>query len=153
MVDRSMGYEEDNVKAKPPLVVGAVLVVVVVISFLTCCYMFEELMKWSRAQDEDVSVLHGARDLPPHPRLEANPGVSLKALRAKEKAMLEEYRAGKSDGLAQIPVERAIHYFLLQSPGVRSEPRVAPEKPPLAQEENKEVVEGEAPASPGAPEQ
>jgi len=124
MVDRSKGYEEDHVKVRTPIVVGVVLVITIIASFTVCLYFFEGLMDWSQDKDEDIFIMHAARELPPAPRLETMPGLTLGVQRAKEDARLETYGRTMDDSRVRIPIGRALEYFVKSVSNVRA---VSPE--------------------------
>jgi len=128
MVDRSMGYEKDHVKARAPIVVGVILAITVIASFIVCLYFFEGLMDWSKDKDEDIFIMHAARELPPAPRLETKPGLALGIQRAKEDARLETYGRTMDESRVRIPIDRALDYFIKSVSNVRADPPEAESK-------------------------
>ncbi|MDH4070893.1 MAG: hypothetical protein OEV30_10770 [Ignavibacteria bacterium] len=61
----------------------------------------------------EVLIDHDASDLPPAPRIEANPNRTWEQFRAREDSVLFSYRwIDRESGIAQIPVERAMEIVL-----------------------------------------
>jgi hypothetical protein len=58
------------------------------------------------------------RELPPEPRLQAEPVEDLRRLRDEEDAVLESYAwIDRSQGIVQIPIERAIELLAVREQG------------------------------------
>jgi hypothetical protein len=61
----------------------------------------------------EVFVIPEASELPPQPRVEADPNAALVVLRAREDSVLGGYRwADSGAGLVQVPVGRAMELIL-----------------------------------------
>jgi hypothetical protein len=67
-------------------------------------------------------VAAGARQVPPEPRLQANPLADLRALRATEEETLTTYAwVDKNAGIVRIPIERAMQLLVERGVPARTE--------------------------------
>lgn len=102
------GYEKTDADVKPILqfLVGLGLLLVLVMIGMTFLFNYFEA-RFDRA-GTDVSSLVDTAQIPPGPRLQADPAVDLRQLRGWERQRLNEYGwVDKDTGVLRIPIERA----------------------------------------------
>lgn len=110
--DHSGGHEERDVSIPPIVLTSAILVAVVLLSFVTMWWMLNFLTAREIAQQGPISDLRTAesrREAPPEPRLQTHPIQDLEALHKVEDEQLETYGwVDRDGGVVRIPIERAV---------------------------------------------
>ena len=104
------GYEVTDARVGPLLKWGAVLAVVTAGSFALMVFFAALLTDVAeRGEALPPPMMAKGIQVPPEPRLQWRPNDDLGKLRAEEDAKLHGYGwVEKDDGLARIPIERAI---------------------------------------------
>ena len=105
------GHEREDLNPRAVVIAAIALVVVLVLvavgSGLLLLYYTRREARLS-APVSPLAESYG-RQIPPEPRLQANPLGDLRALRAEEDALLHGYAwADRKAGTVRIPIERAI---------------------------------------------
>lgn len=103
------GYEKSDAEIKVVIqfLAGLAVLLVVVMLLMTGFYDFLEF-KFGRT-DAEVSPLVDMKQIPPSPRLQANPAEELVLVRGWEEERLNTYRwIDEEMGTFRIPIERAM---------------------------------------------
>ena len=105
------GHEPRDVRFRPIVLAAAILLVSVVLTFVGMRALLEHYQAREAHRSAAASPLapsYGLRE-PPEPRLQSDPLEDLRALRAREEALLHGYGwVDRSAGTVRIPIERAI---------------------------------------------
>jgi hypothetical protein len=130
-------FERSDADVRGVLLFGAVLIVVAVLAHMVLWGFFRSTQKAERARQPELPAV--ARDLPrfpqdirdiPPPRLQVRDIDDMRALRAREKAKLDDPPSWVSakGGIARVPIEEAMR--LLEDPRVAAAngARTRPEK-------------------------
>lgn len=143
--DRGRGYEATDVNVWYVMAFGLGLALMVIAVLPLMISTFRDFERKAKTRDVERSPLARSQQ-PPAPRLEARPSETLAAHRRQEEQLLHEYRwIDKEQGVAQIPVERAMQ--LLVERGL-PEPRPAKPQPPMGEgKTSKEKSSGGKPAA------
>lgn len=105
------GHERREINVRLIAVAGAVLLVVVILSFAVTWLVLGHVVGREIRPVPSAGLLTGGpeRQLPPEPRLQTHPLQDLQALRAEEEALLGGYGwVDREAGTVRIPIERAI---------------------------------------------
>jgi hypothetical protein len=105
------GHEARDVRFRPIVAAGLTGVVVVVLAFVVVRWLFAFYLARDARLGPPANPLAASygRELPPEPRLQANPLLDIAQLRAAEDAILEGYGwVDRKQGVVRIPIERAI---------------------------------------------
>lgn len=109
------GHEERDVAYRPVLIGLIGLVVLLVVSAALAAALFGYLLKRNEGAPADPLALRFGRQIPPEPRLQADPLQDLARLHAEEDAILHSYAwVDRPTGVVRIPIERAVE-LLAQS--------------------------------------
>ena len=114
------GHERQDVNPRVIMIAGFVLAAVLVLvaigaGFLLLHYARREATR--SAPESPLAESYG-RQVPPEPRLQANPLGDLRALRAEEDGLLHGYGwVDRKAGKVRIPIERAIDLLAERSAG------------------------------------
>jgi hypothetical protein len=116
------GYEERDVVFRPVVGAGLALLVIVVFSFFAMQWLFEYLATREAARSEQNPLASRfARELPPLPRLQAEPIEDLISLREAEDAVLSSYGwLDRQGGIVRVPIDRALE--ILAARGLPARP-------------------------------
>jgi hypothetical protein len=116
------GYEERDVVFRPVVGAGLALLVIVVFSFFAMQWLFEHLAAREATRSEPNPLASRyARELPPLPRLQAEPIEDLISLREAEDAVLLRYGwLDRDRGVVRLPIERALQILAEQGLPARS---------------------------------
>lgn len=113
--------EEENVKSVSSFGIGLAISIVIV----GCCMW--GLFEWFYAREDRASpvvttaIMTEKQQLPPEPRLQAEPRLDLKALREGEDQVLTTYAwVDPSHGVVRIPIQEAIK--IVAAKGLPSKP-------------------------------
>ncbi len=121
------GHEVRDVAFRPIVWSGVGLLLVTAVVFLMVLWVFgflEERTAERRPAANPLARTYG-RQLPPEPRLQADPILDLRRLRAAEDEQLNTYGwIDRSAGTVRIPIARAME--LLAQRGLPTRPQPAP---------------------------
>jgi len=126
---------------------GAGLVVMTLISLAAMALLFRGLAHQAQRRDPAPSPIQEAneRHLPPGPTLQTAPEMDLGAMRAAEEARLHSYGwVDESQGIAHIPIERAIEILAQRSATATTEVAPAPGTTPAGPSPASPAPSGEA---------
>lgn len=118
---------------------GAGLVIMTLISLAAMALLFRGLAHQADRRDPAPSPIVEAnqRRLPPTPNLQTSPEMDLSTMRAAEDARLHSYGwVDQSQGIAHIPIERAMEILAQRSAAATSEVAPAPGTVPAATPSN-----------------
>ena len=104
-------YEQRDVSFPPIVLTSFILLAVVLLSFVTMWWLLNSLTVREVERQGPISAvrLEQRRELPPEPRLQAQPLRDMQELRAAEDALLEKYGwIDESAGVVRIPLDRAL---------------------------------------------
>lgn len=108
-VNGNPGYEKRDTNVRLLMTYGLILFVIVVVSFVLMHIMFHVIDSDLRASSPPVTPLHEADPRPPSPRLRVDGTADYLAIREEETRQLNSYGwTDKANGIAHVPVERAI---------------------------------------------
>ena len=112
-VDASHGYETSDVRLRPILMLGAVLVVGAVIGHLVLWGLFSFVTGRLAQVDPPPPPLARTDQPPPAPRLQVSPRADWREMVAAHNQMLNSYGwVDQERGIARIPIERAMDLVL-----------------------------------------
>jgi len=106
-----LGHEHSDVVARPIVLAGIGLTIVVVIVAALMLGLYDVFAAREARLSPPANPLAAAQGprLPPEPRLQVHPVKDLRELRDAERARLEEYGwVDQNAGVVRIPIERAI---------------------------------------------
>ncbi len=107
--DQGGGYERRDMSLRVVGIFFLGLIVGISAVLLLMAWLFDYFEAREASRDTPPSPLAEARPLPPEPRLQVNPSVDLKAMRAAEDAALNTYGwVDRKAGIVRIPIERAM---------------------------------------------
>jgi hypothetical protein len=110
-------YEERDVAFRPLVVVAAVIVGVIVGTFLLMGVLDRGLARREAERSAPANPLaesYGRRE-PPPPRLQDDPGRDLALLRAREQALLDGYGwIDRASGRVRVPVAHAVELLVAE---------------------------------------
>ena len=91
------------------MALGASLFVCIVVALVISKGLFDVLQSRTAKRDLPPSPMAVIEQLPPEPRLLANPSEELRRMRAEEEMALHSYGwVDRSQGIVRIPIERAM---------------------------------------------
>jgi hypothetical protein len=103
------GYERRDMSPRTVAAFFGGLVICVAVVLLLMAWLFDYFAARAARRDVPPSPLAEARQIPPEPRLQVNPGADLKALRAAEDSVLNRYGwVDQPAGIVRIPIARAM---------------------------------------------
>jgi hypothetical protein len=112
------GYERIEVATRPVVAFAVLLAAVVLIALGVLRWQYGLLASRARAEQVPLHPLAAQTEVPPEPRLLADPGASLAAYQEEERKKLETPAwIDQSAGIVRVPIERAME--LLVREGVR----------------------------------
>lgn len=121
---KDVGHETTDFALRP-VVVGAILLVALsAFAFVAMRWLFVAYDLREQALNPPPNPLVAAQEmqLPPEPRLQANPVVDLAHLRAAEDSVLTTYGwVDSNQGVVRIPVARAMEMLAKKPPPARAE--------------------------------
>jgi hypothetical protein len=117
---RAIGHEATNPRVGGILLVAVGLVAVVATGLVGLWLLFSVLQSGAQQADVPVSPLATAGQLPPMPRLQANPRADWQRVRATAEAVLGSY--GQGGGAIRIPIDRAMDLIAQRGLPARSAP-------------------------------
>jgi hypothetical protein len=102
------GHEKKDINVRSVFLFGLLLVAMIgTVGFGITLLVFKGTA--GKGSDAAVSPLYQPQELPPQPRLQADPVQDLKQLRAKEERVLKSYGwVDRTNGVVRIPVDHAI---------------------------------------------
>ena len=109
-----------DIHIKPIVLTAAGLAVVMALAALAMWWLFLGVRKIEERQDRPLSPLPEARQrqLPPEPRLQADPSLDMQQLRATEERLLEEPGwVDQQRGKVRLPIDLAIEVLARQGQG------------------------------------
>ena len=103
------GHEESDADVRPIVIFVLSLGLFLALAMVAMGWLFE-VFELSVEQGENIPAgLTDSAQIPPEPRLQANPAFDLERLRAREENLLNRYEwADRITGIMRIPVERAM---------------------------------------------
>jgi hypothetical protein len=108
-VQKHDGYEKSDAEVKVVIKFLAGLAVLLVVVMLMMSGFYDFLEYTFGRTDAEVSPLVDVAQIPPEPRLQANPAEDLVLIRGWEEERLNSYQWVDEDtGTFRIPIERAI---------------------------------------------
>jgi hypothetical protein len=118
------GHEWSDVPVKPLLLSLGALAAGCLIVMYVMQAMFKSFDASARARDVPGHVLAEEDQVPPPPKLEANPTAENEASAAAERKVLETYGwIDRDAGVVRVPVERALELVLQEGLPVRDQAR------------------------------
>ncbi|GAB4237378.1 MAG: hypothetical protein Kow00109_11330 [Acidobacteriota bacterium] len=106
------GHETTDARAKPVIQFLVALGVILVVVMFGMDYLYRHLESDVRGPRQ-ASPTVDTRQIPPGPRLEAEPAAELRRVREREEALLHRYEwLDRRLGVARIPIERAKELLL-----------------------------------------
>jgi hypothetical protein len=117
-------HEHSDVNVRGILWFTAGLIAIGIVIHVAVAMLFAAFERRTASVDPAPAPLaQPAGQLPPTPRLQTRPVNDLKALRAKEEALLHgEGPAGEQPGVYRIPIERAKQLIVERGVPVRTQP-------------------------------
>jgi hypothetical protein len=116
------GYERRDMSLRTVAVFFGGLILSVAVVLLLMAWLFDYFASRAARQDVPPSPLAEARQIPPEPRLQVNPGEELQAMRAEENAVLGSYGwVDRKAGIVRIPIDRAMTLLVRRALPVRSQ--------------------------------
>lgn len=115
MTEGKRKYEERDASFPRVMVTAFSLLGIMVIGLLVAwgAYVIFAPGKGTEAARTETFITPDPSTLPPAPNLEADPGVSLKTLRAREDSVLQSYGwEDSAKGIARVPIGRAKELYL-----------------------------------------
>lgn len=107
------GYEKSDLRPKPIVAFGVILVLVTLLAFVAAYGMIRVLGWWERPRLDTPASPLATRTVPAEPRLQVDAPDELQALRASEEEILTSYGwVSKEAGVARIPIQRAMQLVL-----------------------------------------
>jgi hypothetical protein len=101
-------YEKSDVNIRKVTQVGLGLIIVIGVGAVVAMWFLFKFFATETEPGPAPSPLYEAHQLPPIPRLQANPARDLKSLRAEEERRLRSYAwVDRANGAVRIPIERA----------------------------------------------
>jgi hypothetical protein len=111
--DSPAAHEAADINVSRIVRIVALLGVIVVTSILALLFFFRWAEHSYPARMSEASPTVLDTDLPPQPRLQTDPTRDLQAVHAAEDAHLNHYGwIDRNQGIAQIPVERAMELYV-----------------------------------------
>ena len=103
-----VGHEKKDINVRSVFLFGLLLVAIIgTVGYGITLLVFKGTA--GKESDAAVSPLYQPQELPPQPRLQADPVQDLKQLRANEERVLESYGwVDRANGVVRIPVDHAI---------------------------------------------
>ncbi len=121
------GHELRDLSPKAIAVFAVSLSVLLIIVVAVAYFLHQHYLKVQLRTQAPLSPLSAARAPTPEPRLAVTPGNDLKALRAAEDALLENYAwTDRQQGSVRIPIDRAIE--LLTKRGLPTRAKKPPQQ-------------------------
>ena len=123
--NEKVGYEPKDIDSFVVTAIGLALGLATLVAIGAMWFLFDYMLRERGERSPSASPL--ARDvskLPPAPRLQASPAAELKAFREQETKLLGSYTwVDRQNGLASIPIDRAIDLVAQRGLPFRSGPR------------------------------
>ncbi len=105
--DRSALHEGDEIKARPVLLLGGGLVIIIGVVLAAMSWLFAFFGRYHGVGV--ASPVAEGRTLPPAPRLQVTPAHDLGSMRENEERLLKTYEwVDQPAGVVRIPIHRAI---------------------------------------------
>lgn len=118
---RAIGHEASNPSVGRILLIAAGLVGVIATGLAALALLFGVLQSRAEQADVPISPLATAAQLPPAPRLQANPSADWQQVRATAEALLGSYGQGSGDSV-RIPIDRAMDLIAQRGLPARNAP-------------------------------
>lgn len=116
------GYERRDMSLRTVAAFFGGLILSVAVVLLLMAWLFDYFASRAARQDVPPSPLAEARQIPPEPRLQVNPGEELQAMRAEENAVLVSYGwVDRKAGIVRIPIDRVMTLLVRRGLPVRSQ--------------------------------
>ena len=116
------GYEVRDVSPRGLLYFLAIMAVFLVATSFAVQWLFGYYMKTDRAPAVVQPLFGHVRLLPPPPRVQANPGADIyEYLHAEQRFLNSSGWIDKKNGIARIPIDRAMDLLLRQGLPVRNQ--------------------------------
>src|SRR5262245_34451957 len=113
-------HEETDINARAVLWFGAGLVAIAVVIHLSIWLLFQTYNRQEAQSTPPQPLAAEQPGEPPEPRLQTTPRLDLKALRAEEAGVLENYAwVDRSAGIVRIPINEAMKLVLQRGLPVR----------------------------------
>ena len=130
MKNGSGGHEKRDIDVRRVAVYGgAAILAICLIGLLVTVLIFKNLAR--ETESSPVSPLYQGDQLPPEPRLQANPRLDLKKLREEEQTRLDSYHwVDKANGIVGIPIDRALEIVAREGLPARPDARIEPAPTP-----------------------
>ncbi|HUQ95521.1 MAG TPA: hypothetical protein VM120_27840 [Bryobacteraceae bacterium] len=139
-IHRDIPAAEPEIRdANIPLVVWTTIGILVSLIFCMLIAAFQFRFEQSQVPKGEPSVFSHENQLPPEPRLQANPGVDQMTFQARQKERAESFGwVDKDGGIAHVPVEKGMEMILKNGlpevlakpanpkPGTKNVPAVRP---------------------------
>jgi hypothetical protein len=103
------GHEETDADVKPIVIFLVGLGLFLALAMVAMSWLFEFFEPSPERAGKIPAGLTDSAQIPPEPRLQANPSLDLERLRAREENLLERYEwVDKTTGVMRIPLKRAM---------------------------------------------
>lgn len=128
------GYDVE-ISRRPVYWTGVVLIGTALLAFAAMWAFLRGMQKFDQAHAARPSVLQEEIDRqrtqgPPEPRLQPDPNLDMRQMRAEEDALLSSYGwSDKASGTVRIPIDRAMDMLAARGMGTTAAAPVAPAPP------------------------
>lgn len=103
------GHEATDAEIRPIIIFIASLGVFIIIAMFVMSWLLNFMERQHQAEQREISPLADQEQVPPQPRLQANPALDLESMQQREEELLNNYQwVDENAGTFRIPIERAI---------------------------------------------
>lgn len=103
------GHEKTDAEIRPIIIFIVSLGIFIVVAMFAMSWMLSFMESRNQAAQREISPLADQEQIPPEPRLQANPALDMEAMQRREEELLNSYQwIDQNAGTFRIPVERAM---------------------------------------------
>src|SRR5690606_5706141 len=103
------GHETTDAEIKPIIIFLVSLGIFIIIAMAAMSWLLSFLESQHQATQREVSPLADQQQIPPEPRLQANPALDMESLRQREEELLNSYQwIDQNAGIFRIPIDLAM---------------------------------------------
>lgn len=132
--EQHAGYDVE-ITQRPVYWTGVILIATALLAFAAMWTLMRGMQKYDAAHAAQPSVLQDEIDRqraqgPPEPRLQPDPNLDMRALRAEEDTLLATYGwSDKATGAVRIPIDKAMDLLAARGLGAKPAPAATPAAP------------------------